>query len=118
MAVEQITAFRTSSGKVFNDKNEAYQEELAQLYKNVPVVGKRGYSLGAVLKLVSEMEGLHSRCKALHRDMGMDLDEAVRRAFSRLMTELKVWINQAKALHEQMSTEKDAGVKAEIAKRE
>ena len=113
--IEQVTAFRTSDGRIFNDKVEAYHEEVVRLYSDLPVVGRRGYSRLELVRFLGEVDLWLGRCHRVRGDMSVEEGlEAVLVAFDALLERVGGWVGEARGLLEMMSTESDPEVSGRL----
>lgn len=119
--MQQVTAYRTTGGKVFGDKSDAYHEEVLEMFRQLPKVSDRGYSMQALLQLTGEIQGWLDRCGELRDRLRSDPEDArvetSLKVFDSLYSRVKLWVVDANRFYKSYLEEPDPEVKLAVSKR-
>lgn len=114
MAIETVTAYRTSSGQCCVDKAAAYHEEMVALLKALPEVGRKGFGLASFLDAVAGVQGVAVRLDGLRGGLDVEGDRKILAALNKLSDGLGGWLRQAQSLASQMAGEKDSEISKKV----
>lgn len=114
MAIETVTAYRTSSGQCCLDKAAAYHEEMVALLKALPEVGRKGFGLAAFQEALAGVSAIAVRLEGLRSDLDEEADRKILAGLNKLADALGGWLKQARALASQMAGEKDPEVSKKV----
>ena len=122
MPIEQVVAFRASNGVCYESKAAAYREEVVAMYNLLPKVGKRGFSIVEMERLLSEVAQWRDHARTTLHKMSEEVEDdrmidRVRTAFGKLVGEIDTWIDEVELLAKQMKGEIDPDAKKDLAHR-
>lgn len=119
MTIERIQAFKTSDGRCFVGKRQAYNEEIIALYRRLPTAPKEAsFTLPMLDRLIRQVEGWLGDTKQVAESLRSLGPEAKRpwemRAFPAVLTDMEKWLREAKALAKQCREDPDTQIKAAL----
>ena len=103
MAVERITAWRTTAGHSYDTKREAYHEEMVHLVRTRGETNKVGFDLANFDSTIADQRALVSGLKDLKEGLAGKQDKKIIEELDRLLLSADTWLKEAETLRADMN---------------
>ena len=118
MAIEQVTAWKTSDGQCYLDKARAFHEETVALLKELPSVGRKGFTWTAFVDATAVVNGIIVKLQLLRAQLEPEADRRIAAGLNKLIDSASAWLRNAESLRVQVTGETDSETSTKVKNQE